>query len=473
MSSEQRAVLGRLPSVDRVVRRLADSPVARDVPHGLVVKAVRLEIASKRAEILAGRAANAEIDDSRVEARLRRMLRPLLLSVVNATGVVLHTNLGRSPLCDRAIDRLVEISRAYCNLEYDLGVGKRGDRYQHTSELLKQLTGAEAALVVNNNAAAVMLCLCGFATGTDVVVSRGELVEIGGSFRLPDVMELSGAHLREVGTTNCTHLRDYEDAIGDATSLLLKVHRSNFSLVGYSAEVDVQALADLGREHSIPTMLDLGSGTLMDVSDLELTEHSRPDKITVPQAVASGIDLVTFSGDKLLGGPQAGIVVGRQALIARLRSHPLMRTIRPGKLCLAALEATLETYRDERAYTEVPALALLLLPADEVKERAQKLGHVLRSRLKGGWVVNIVSVVSRVGGGALPDAAIPSWAVELVKDSGLIQDLSSALRTAETPVVARIEKGRLLFDLRTVLPSQLEALEYTIIEEATRLSCTN
>jgi L-seryl-tRNA(Ser) seleniumtransferase len=343
---------------------------------------------------------------------------------------------------------LAEIAFGYSTLEYDVTTGERGTRYAHVEQLLCQLTGAEAALVVNNNAAAVLLVLSALAAGREVVVSRGELVEIGGSFRIPDVMAQGGAILKEVGTTNRTHPRDYRAAITEQTAMLLKVHCSNFAVVGFTAEVAVAELAALGREHGLPVVADIGSGNLMDWHGVPGMNEPR-----VQEYLSAGADLVTFSGDKLLGGPQAGIIIGRADLVNRLKKHPLLRALRVDKLTLTALEGTLRLYRDERiAWAEIPTLRLLRLPADVLKKSGQQVVRRLRRQLPATISLELVAGVSQVGGGALPLAELTTWLVAVRSATLAPQELEAGLRQQPVPVIGRIARGTFLLDLRTVAP---------------------
>ncbi|SMC00160.1 L-seryl-tRNA(Sec) selenium transferase [Thermanaeromonas toyohensis ToBE] len=376
--------------------------------------------------------------------------RPSLRRVINATGVVLHTNLGRALLSLPALEAIQECASHYTNLELDLNTGERGSRYTHVVDLLREITGAEAALVVNNNAAAVFLCLAALAAGKETIVSRGELVEIGGSFRVPEVMMQSGTRLVEVGTTNKTYLADYERAISPETALILKVHPSNYRILGFTHQVSTRELVSLGRKYNIPVMEDLGSGSFVDLSLYGL--HGEP---TVQEEVAAGVDLLTFSGDKLLGGPQAGIIVGREALIRVIAKHPLNRALRIDKLTLAALEATLRAYRDpQRAREEIPTLRLLTLPQEELERRAQKLYRLLKRSELPGVEIKLVQVVSQAGGGSLPLAELPSWGIA-IRPLGLnAVELAARLRQGEPPVLTRIQDEAILLDLRTVLPGE-------------------
>ncbi|HSP73417.1 MAG TPA: L-seryl-tRNA(Sec) selenium transferase [Gaiellaceae bacterium] len=412
-----------LPSVDELVRGL-------DEPHALAVEAARAVLDRAREAIRDG--GDPGDHGQRLRAELAAARRPSLRRVLNATGVVVHTNLGRAPLPEAALARVREVGAGYSNLEYDLDAGKRGSRQVHAADVLRRLTGAEAALVVNNNAAAVMLALAALAEGREVLVSRGELIEIGDGFRIPDVLTRSGARLHEIGTTNRTRAADYERAIGPETALLLRVHQSNFRLVGFTELPSLAELSAVAHAAGLPLVDDLGSGAFAAFED----EPSARDSL------AAGADLVCFSGDKLLGGPQAGIVVGRADLVEKLRRHPLQRALRADKLTLAALEGTLALYLDpERAAREVPVLRMLLEPADAVRARAERL-----AALVGG---EVEETVGRVGGGALPLAELPSFACAVE------EELAAPLRSQEPPVVGVVRDGRLLLDCRTLADAEL------------------
>ncbi|HEX8953633.1 MAG TPA: L-seryl-tRNA(Sec) selenium transferase, partial [Polyangia bacterium] len=405
--ADRNAALRRLPKVDEVLASPAVRGLLERAPRWAVVTAVRGEIERLRAEIVAERSTAVDVDAGKLAGEVDELLKPSLQPLLNATGVVLHTNLGRAPLAAPAVARVAAVARGYANLEYRLDERRRGSRHEHVAELVATLTGAEDALVVNNCAAAVLLALSQLAAGRAVVVSRGELVEIGGSFRVPDVMRASGAKLVEVGTTNRTHLRDYEAAIADDTALLLKVHRSNFAIVGFTAEVEVRELAELAHRKNLVAMVDLGSGALVDLRALGLGAPERSEP-TVPEIIAAGADLVTFSGDKLLGGPQAGILAGKRAIIAAMRAHPLLRAVRPDKMTLAALEATLELYRDGKS-AEVPAIAMLATPEPTLEARAHALARACAAAAPS-LAFTPVRVRSAVGGGALPTVEPWSWA---------------------------------------------------------------
>jgi L-seryl-tRNA(Ser) seleniumtransferase len=422
-----------LPSVDMLLRdeRLADEP------HELALAAARRVLDEAREEIRAGTDPEPLVD--RVVAELALARRPSLRRVLNATGVLVHTNLGRAPLADAALARVAEVGAGYSNLEYDLAAGERGSRQDHLAELLSRLTGAEAALVVNNNAAAVLLALAALAEGREVVVSRGELIEIGDGFRIPDVLARSGARLVEVGTTNRTRAGDYERAIGPDTAVLLRVHQSNFRVVGFSEQPRLEELAALARSRDVPLVDDLGSGALARFGD----------EPTPAESLRAGADLVCFSGDKLLGGPQAGVVVGRRDLVERLRRHPLQRALRADKLTLAALEGTLLLALDPATRDEVPVLRMLHEPVATVRARAERL-----AQLVGG---EVEETVARVGGGALPLTELQSAACAIE------ESLAEPLRRADPPVVALVRDGRTLLDCRTLTDAEVDEVAAAIL----------
>jgi L-seryl-tRNA(Ser) seleniumtransferase len=428
-----------LPSVDELLR---DERLAAE-PRRLALAAARSALARAREEIQAG----ADPGDlvARALAELDTARRPHLRRVLNATGVLVHTNLGRAPLAAAALERVRDVARGYSNLEYDLQDGTRGSRQDHVAAILRRLTGAEGALLVNNNAAAVLLALAALAEGREVIVSRGELIEIGDGFRIPDVLRHSGARLVEVGTTNRTRAADYERAIGPDTALLLRVHQSNFRVVGFTEQPSVRQLAQVADSHNLPLVDDLGSGVLIELAD----EPSARDSL------AAGADLVSFSGDKLLGGPQAGIVVGRGDLVERLRRHPLQRAVRADKLTLAALEGTLALYLDpERLAHELPILRMLREPVESVRARAERL-----ARAVGG---SVEETIARVGGGALPLAELPSAACAVE------EELAAPLRDGDPPVVGIVRDGRLLIDCRTLTDAEIDEIAGAVA--ATRTS---
>jgi L-seryl-tRNA(Ser) seleniumtransferase len=449
-ASDAKARLRALPKIDELVRAAAETAGAGDVPRWALVEAARREVEKRRKAILAGESADAGVDVDVVAAAARKLARPSLWPVVNATGVVLHTNFGRAPLAQEAIERVVEVARGYSNLEYDTSGRERGSRHDHLRGALAELCGAEDAVVVNNCAAAVLVSLASLAAGREVIVSRGELVEIGGAFRVPDVMRASGAKLVEVGTTNKTHLKDYDAVVGPDTALLLKVHRSNFAIVGFTAEVSVAELVEIGRAHHVPVMVDLGSGAMVDLA--ALSGGALPKEPTVPEVLAAGASLVCFSGDKLLGGPQAGVIVGDSVSVARVKKHPLMRALRPDKMTLAALEGTLALYRQGDAM-RVPAIGMLAAAPAELRARAERLAAAVGA--VAGLHATVKQVTGAVGGGALPLAEPPSFALALTAADRSPDELDAALRAGEPPVVGRIADGELLLDVRTIAEPEL------------------
>lgn len=446
-------LLQQIPKVDKLLAEPFCVTLLAEHPRPVVLAVVRQVLDALRSAGKNKTLTKADLQSVAIEVRIKQCLTasetPSLRRVVNGTGVVLHTNLGRAALAPCLREQLAEIAFGYSTLEYDVTTGERGDRNAHVAQLICQLTGAEAALVVNNNAAAVLLVLSALAAGREVIVSRGELVEIGGSFRIPEVMAQGGAILKEVGTTNRTHPRDYRAAITEQTAMLLKVHCSNFALVGFTAEVAVAELAAIGREHGLPVVADIGSGNLVDWQGVPGMTEPR-----VQEYLAAGADLVTFSGDKLLGGPQAGIIIGSAALVNLLKKHPLLRALRVDKLTLTALEGTLRLYRDERiAWTEIPTLRLLRLPADELKKGGQQVVRRLRRQLPAAISLELIAGVSQVGGGALPLAELPTWLVAVRSTTLAPQELEAGLRQQPVPVVGRIARGEFLLDLRTVAAS--------------------
>ena len=427
----------RLPSVSSLLESGGVQALLEQTPRAVVVDAIRRTIDAARSEPSAAPSTEQEWTQA-VSMAVAQSVAPSLRRVINATGVVLHTNLGRAPLAAAAIDAIVRVAQGFSNLEYDLASGARGSRYVHCAELLRELTGAEDALVVNNGAAALVLVLNTVADGRDAIVSRGELVEIGGSFRIPDVMRKSGARLVEVGTTNRTHADDYERAVGAETGAILKVHRSNFSLAGFVAEAPVTSLAAIGTPRGIPVIHDLGSGLLISLADYGLAGEP-----TAREAIRAGASIVTMSGDKLLGGPQAGIILGSRAVLDRVRKNPLTRSYRVDKLTLAALEATLALYRDPaRAVREIPVLAQLTASVAALRERAQRLIAAI-----GDSRLEIIDTKASVGGGAFPTAEISSAGIAI---AGRADAVEQRLRGNDPPIIGRIAEGRVVLDLRTV-----------------------
>ena len=439
-------LLRQIPKVDDLLRCPALKELAADAPAPAVTEAVRRTLEDLRGKILSGVCTAIPGTDAlcaRAAETLQSARLPALRGVINATGVVLHTNLGRACLSRRALDAAEAVSRGYSTLEYDPAAGGRGQRGAHVEPLLCRLTGAESALVVNNNAAAVLLILSALAAGGEVVTSRGELVDIGGSFRMLEIMAACGAVLREVGATNKTRLSDYADAIGDQTRALLKVHTSNYRIVGFTESVSSAALAELGRARGIPVIEDLGSGCLVDLKPLGIR-----DEPTVQAAVKSGVDVLSFSGDKLLGGPQAGIILGRRCWLDRLKRHPLARALRVDKLTLSALEATLQAYEDGTAFQEIPVLAMLARKSEALRQEAE----ALCARLRGAGIrAEVVPTENPVGGGSVPTQTLPGFAVA-VTPSDNADALEARLRRRSRPIIVRIAHGRCLLDLRTLFP---------------------
>jgi len=460
-------LLRQLPSVDEALKDERVRAWVERFPRVLVVDAIRTALDRKRKEVLDGSRSTREVDLSLTAVLdaagsvLRKLSEPSLRPLINATGVVVHTNLGRSLLSEAALQRIIEVNRSYSNLEYDIAAGERGKRYTHIEGILTRLTGAEAATAVNNNAAAVLLCLNTLAKGKEAIVSRGELVEIGGSFRVPEVMERSSAVLREVGSTNKTHLKDYEKAINPNTGLLLKVHTSNYKIVGFTKEVTPAELAILGKKHKIPVMWDLGSGSFLD-----LASYGVGDEPTVKQAMDAGVDVLTFSGDKLLGGPQAGMILGKKQFLDPIRSNPLARALRIDKMTLAALEATLTQYLDEeKAIREIPTLWMLTQPLSEIERKAELLASGIKSIGDTRLIIAIQDDLSQTGGGALPTGKLPTRVVAVGHRGLSANQIESRLRLGDPPVIARIKEGMVLFDPRTLNDGEIGK----IIEAMTRI----
>ena len=451
--------LKELPAVHALVDAAARHTSA---PRWAVVAAAQRAISHRRADILADATVAADIAAEDVARLAEQLALPSLRKVLNGTGVVLHTNLGRAPLAEAAVSAVVEVASGYSNLEFDVVRGVRGSRHVHVASLIAELTGAAAGVVVNNNAAATVLALATLAAGREVIVSRGELVEIGGAFRVPDILKISGATLVEVGTTNKTRLSDYANAITANTALLLKVHRSNFAMIGFTEEVDASALATLARERGLASMLDLGSGAL--IAQEAQRAMGLPAEATVQQSIDSGMDVVCFSGDKLLGGPQAGILVGAADVIERMRTHPLMRALRPDKMTIAALAATLSLYRDGRS-AEVPTIAALAMSCDELAARAQRLCAALDAATADeAIVIEPIECRSTVGGGTMPTSSIPSFGIAIAARGRTADQIAAALRGVGTAVTSRIENDRVVIDLRTITVAEEDLLFLSLLE---------
>lgn len=455
--NDKNTLLRKLPKVDFVLDNLSYTK-SNLLPAAIIKSAVRKTIEDLRTRILAGTLTelpcNQEEWDNIFIKAIDKKNTPNLQRVINGTGVVIHTNLGRSLLGTSSIDALQTAGACFTNLEFDLATGKRGSRYSLVEEILCDLTGAEAAIVVNNNAAAVLLALNTLSFNREAIVSRGQLVEIGGSFRIPDVMSRSGARMVEVGATNRTHLFDYEKVINEETGLLLKVHTSNFRVIGFTSEVAVADLVALGKTHTIPVMEDLGSGSLIDLSAWGL-----PKEPTVQEIVKAGVDVVTFSGDKLLGGPQAGIIVGKEDIIARIKSNPMNRALRIDKFTLASLETVLREYYDlDHALQSVPTLSMLTMDPEILKKKGQRILRRLGGALKLKGIVELQPTVSRVGGGAMPEHGLDSWALALQPGEMGASNREKWFRSLAVPLIVRIEDEMMIIDLRTILDHDISLL---------------
>lgn len=446
-----------LPSVNEVLDVAAVRALLSDHARAVVVAAIRRELDELRRHLSRGEGVNGrgapEAVAARVCERLARDVRPRLRPVINATGIVLHTNLGRAPVAEEAAHAAYEAARGYLNLELDLESGKRSSRQSAIREWACRLTGAESATAVNNNAAATVIVLRALCQGKEVIVSRGQLIEIGGSFRIPEIMAVSGATLREVGTTNITRLADFERAIGPATGALMQIHTSNYRVAGFTKSVALADLVALGQKHKLPVIDDVGSGALLD-----FRRFGFQGEPVVRDSIAAGADLVLFSGDKLLGGPQAGIIVGRKEHIQRIEKDPLMRAFRLDKMTLAALEATLRLYlNEERALREVPGLVMLGTPLDDLRARAEALAGRLRE-IEALATVEVARDEAYVGGGSLPDQALPTWVVEVTARDLSDAELAYRLRTGTPAVMCRVRDGQVVLDVRTIFPHQEAAL---------------
>ncbi|MBU1345041.1 MAG: L-seryl-tRNA(Sec) selenium transferase [Proteobacteria bacterium] len=452
--------LRHLPGVDHLLELAKTDHRFSDIPRSAILDAIRQALDNTRKELLSGIDPSTTDETLLLKAQIiaTEKIRTRLVTIINATGVVLHTNLGRALLCKDALDNIKTIAQSYSNLELRIETGKRGIRYEAVEELICELTGAQSAIVVNNNAGAVLLALNTIAQNTQVVVSRGELVEIGGSFRVPDVMSKSGCILKEVGTTNRTHLRDYETAVCDATGLFLKVHASNYTIQGFTASVSLKDLVLLGKEKNIPVMEDLGSGTLIDFS-----KYGLPPEPTVADSVRSGADVVTFSGDKLLGGPQAGIIVGQKKTIDLIKKNPLTRALRIDKLTLAALESTLKLYRDEeKAIREIPTLRMLTLPFEDICKKADLLFKTIKETIGSLADIDIADMNSRPGGGSFPELNLPTRCITLQPRNMSVSKLEINMRLSTPAIIGRIEDNKYILDPRTIQEGQDTIISSTL-----------
>lgn len=455
-----------IPAVDQLLESPGIKELLATTPRPLVLRAIHEVLDELRVRIAGARKPDHAPDLSlsrlvdKIMERVVTLSQPSFRQVINATGVIVHTNLGRSPLSKRVISRFSELAGGYSNLEYDLEAGKRGSRYVHVEDILKELTGAEAAMVVNNNAAAVLIALNTIAKEKEVIIARSELVEIGGSFRIPEVMRKSGAQMFEVGTTNKTTITDYESAIEDRTGLLLKVHKSNFQIVGFAEEVDLAELVMLGRKHGLPVMEDLGSGCLIDFSKYGL--RGEP---TVQASIAKGADIVTFSGDKMLGGPQSGIILGREDIVSAIRKNQLARALRVDKLTILSLQETLRLYRDEKkAIQHIPTLKMICQPYREVRRRARRLLDMVGPPGKGGISLGLYDGFSRVGGGAMPLEEIPSCLIYISSGTLPASKIERFFRSYNPPIIVRVEKNLALLDARTIQKKELRTVANAIRE---------
>ena len=459
----KRDILRRIPKVDEVLQKEPLFVFFEDKGQSVVTEAAREAIDALRAEIM--KAGDDELDSFDVsrlsaDAVALEAVRVLeendannLIAAINATGTILHTNLGRAPLCKEAVENVARVSKGYSNLEYDVKAGKRGSRHDIVSEILAELTGAEDAMMVNNNASATMLVLSTMGAGKECVVSRGELVEIGGAFRIPDIMEQSGATLKEVGTTNKTKISDYEKAYDEErTGAFMKVHKSNYDVVGFTEEATLEELVELGREKNVPVIYDMGNGLMVDMSAYGLSEPN------VPASLATGIDVILFSGDKLLGGPQAGIIAGKADWIKKMKKHPLARAIRVDKMTFAAMEETLKKYRDEKvALRDIPVLSMISASPEEMKAKAERLLKVIEEKTEG-YSLEVAAVEDQIGGGSAPMVRLPGYAVSVTSDSCTTKAIERLLRKSSIPVIARINDDRLLLCVRTIMEDEFDAV---------------
>lgn len=448
MADQTSTLLRELPSIDRLLNHARCAALLTRYNREYVTQKCRDALDQVRGAIRQGKAQllNDDAILDQVEAQIELESRPGHIRVVNATGTILHTNLGRALLSQPAIDAMLAVAGNPINLEYDLAAGKRGKREETLERLLVELTGAEAATVVNNNAAAVLLGLNSLAQGKEVIVSRGELIEIGGAFRIPEIMAKSGAILREVGATNRTHPADYENAINENTALLLKVHTSNYKVVGFTAEVELEQMVAIGKKHNLPVMEDLGSGALIDLS-----KYGLPKEPIVGERIQAGADVVTFSGDKILGGPQAGLMVGKKEFIGKMNKNHLQRALRCGKLTLAALEATLRRYRQSpNIVEEIPTLRAFTRPVDEVRAMGEQLLPKLESALGKDFQLSLQDSTSQIGSGAMPTEELPTVVITIENSKLSANAIAKKFRQAKTPIIGRINNDRFLLDLRTI-----------------------
>lgn len=450
-------ILRKIPQVDEILKNEKLSDVVKLTPHDFLVSCIREVLIDVRADILNGVANDIDKDNiiEKLKEKVSKKSKRSLKKIINATGTVLHTNLGRSILSKKSADAIIDTALNYTNLEYDLKSGNRGNRQSHIEKILTDITGAEAAMVVNNNAAATILVLAALASKKEVIISRGELIEIGDSFRLPDVMGESTAILHEIGSTNKTKLNDYVDAINDETAVLLKAHTSNYKIVGFTEQVDLPALVKLGEKYNLPVVYDMGNGLMVDLNDYGI------DEPTVRSLVKENADVVLFSGDKLLGGPQAGIIVGKAKFIGKMRKHPLARAFRVDKFTLAALNATLFEYYDEkRALESIPVLNMITISKEKLKEKAEKIKKLLVDSIKdvNGFEIGIEKVKDQVGGGTAPDVYLDGFAVTIYNKDMAAEKIERKMRAADVPIIVRVAHDKIYFDVRTIQDEDIELL---------------
>lgn len=463
---EKKELFRKIPKIDKLLESEEAGKLCAEYGYSLMSAAARTAAEEIRGQILQGGEKQAVENLSRIFDRMSEILleqdKQRMRPVINASGVILHTNLGRAPLGKAVIEGITQMMTSYANLEYDLGAGIRGRRYDHFADIIRTLTGAEAAIAVNNNAGAVLLMLSALTAGGEVIVSRGELIEIGGKFRVPEVMEQSGSRLVEVGTTNRTYPEDYEDAVTGETKAFLKVYTSNYRITGFTRETTVEELSAAAHKAGVPLLVDLGSGCMVN-----LKKYGLPGEDTVAEVLKKGADLVCFSGDKLLGGPQAGIIAGKKELVGRISRHPLTRALRIDKFTAAALEATLRIYLDEKkALKEIPVLEMLMRPVEQMEQMARTLKENLdacaetqaENRVKTQTKIRIVTTKAKIGGGALPEEELPSVCVSIRSDKISAEELSRRFRLADTPVIGRIEEDAVLLDMRTVFAEEISVI---------------
>lgn len=459
---EKNSILRQIPQVDELLKDKELSSIVENTPHDFLINCIREVIIDVRANVLNGieNEINKKSIVEKIIAKVEKKSQHSLRRVINATGTVLHTNLGRAIVSKKATEAMMSVAYNYSNLEYDLKKGERGDRQSHIEKLITDITGCEAAMVVNNNAAATIIVLATLAHEKEVIISRGELIEIGGSFRIPDVMSESGAILKEVGTTNKTKLSDYKNAYdAEKTACIMKVHTSNYKVVGFTEEADLKQLMTLGSEFNLPVIYDMGNGLFIDLNEYGI------DEPTVPNLVNDGADVILFSGDKLLGGPQAGIIIGKAKYINKMKKHPLARAFRVDKFTIAALTSTLFEYYDtKRAKKNIPILNMITTSRDELKSKAEKIADELKSKLKKDVAIDIEEIKDQVGGGTAPDVYLDGYAVSIVKKDKAAEKIERELRALYVPIIVRVAHDKILVDVRTILEDDVDVLISELVE---------